>query len=704
MSTHPRPETNGHSRRTRNGAGKAVAPSVVATAPAAPVLGRDEAVANTRAVVEVLDAVSKVKTVTEAAVAALNSVRSAFGWTYGSFWTVDRADAAMKFVSESGTVSADFQGATRQGRFQEGQGLVGGAWRRRDMFFVEDIRAMNGFGRAVAAEQAGLISAICFPLIVDGEVYGALDFFAKERLAPSAERLDAVRSVSRLVSQAIERLQQAQRQAESNADTQALNKVLEAVTRAGSVDEAARGALDAVREAFGWKYGAYWTLDRGAKLLRFGLESGAVNQEFQQATRQVTFEEGKGLVGGVWKRREMTFVEDLEQLQGFARAGSAKAGGIRSAVCLPLLIQGEVVGAMDFYAQETLRPTEGRLESLRNVGRLVSGALERLQAQERERAQGEELRRKVDQLVKVVTAAAQGDLTQELPFRGADAIGQLAEALARLMGELRKSISAIADNAQTLANSSEELSAVSSEMSANAEETSTQASVVSAASEQVSRNVQTVATGAEEMSASIREIAKNANEAAKVAGTAVRVTESTNGTITKLGESSAEIGKVIKVITSIAQQTNLLALNATIEAARAGEAGKGFAVVANEVKELAKATAKATEEISQKIEAIQGDTKGAVQAIGQISSIIANINDLQNAIAAAVEEQTATTNEIGRNVGEAAKGTTEIAQNISGVATAAKSTSAGASESQKASGELARMATTLQKLVSQFRY
>jgi methyl-accepting chemotaxis protein len=700
MSTHPRPETNGHSRRRpANGAGKTVAPPSVA----AP-LGRDEAVANTRAVVAVLDAVSRVTTVSDAAVAALNSVRAAFGWSYGSFWVVDRAEGVMKFASESGTVSGEFQAATRQGRFQEGQGLVGGAWRRRDMFFVEDLGTMNGFGRAVAAQQAGLISAICFPIIVGNEVYGALDFFTTERLAPSPDRLDAVRSVSRLVSQAIERLQQNERQAERNADTQALNMVLETVTKAASVDEAARGSLDAVREAFGWKYGAYWTLDRAARLLRFGVESGAVNSEFQQATREVTFEEGKGLVGGVWKRREMTFVEDLDQLKGFARAPSAKAGGIRSALCLPLMVQGEVIGAMDFYAQETVRPSDGRLEALRNVGRLVSGALERLLSQERERAQAVELRTKVDRLVQIVSAAAQGDLTQEIPFRGADAIGQLADALSRLVTELRKSISAIADNAQTLANSSEELSAVSSEMSANAEETSTQASVVSAASEQVSRNVQTVATGAEEMSASIREIAKNANEAAKVAGTAVRVTESTNGTITKLGESSAEIGKVIKVITSIAQQTNLLALNATIEAARAGEAGKGFAVVANEVKELAKATAKATEEISQKIEAIQGDTKGAVQAISQISSIISNINDLQNAIAAAVEEQTATTNEIGRNVGEAAKGTTEIAQNISGVATAAKSTSAGASESQKASGELARMATALQKLVSQFKY
>ncbi|MFA5907763.1 MAG: methyl-accepting chemotaxis protein [Vicinamibacterales bacterium] len=258
----------------------------------------------------------------------------------------------------------------------------------------------------------------------------------------------------------------------------------------------------------------------------------------------------------------------------------------------------------------------------------------------------------------------------------------------------------IAQTAQTLASSSEELTALSQQMGSGATETAAQANIVSAASEEVSRNVQTVATGTEEMSASIREIAKNANEAAKVATNAVKVAETTNATINLLGESSAEIGKVIKVITSIAQQTNLLALNATIEAARAGEAGKGFAVVANEVKELAKETAKATEDIGQKIEAIQLNTKGAVAAIAQIGEVINQINDISNTIASAVEEQTATTNEITRNVAEAAKGTAEIAQNITAVAQAAKSTSDGAQETQKASNQLSELAAGLQDLVN----
>jgi methyl-accepting chemotaxis protein len=306
--------------------------------------------------------------------------------------------------------------------------------------------------------------------------------------------------------------------------------------------------------------------------------------------------------------------------------------------------------------------------------------------------------------VKVLEAVAGGDLTQHLDVDSNDEVGQMAQALNHTLERLTESMAAIGASSTALASSSEELSAVSHQMSANAEETATQSNVVSAAAEQVTKNLQTVATATEEMSSSIKEIAKNSNEAARVATSAVKTAETTNATVAKLGESSAEIGQVIKVITSIAQQTNLLALNATIEAARAGEAGKGFAVVANEVKELAKETAKATEDISRKIEAIQGDTKGAVEAIAQITGVINQINDISSTIASAVEEQTATTNEIARNVQEGAKGGSQVAENIVAVATAAKSTTQGAADTQTAAGELARMAAELQKVVGQFKY
>ncbi|MCA9179536.1 MAG: PAS domain S-box protein [Planctomycetales bacterium] len=277
-------------------------------------------------------------------------------------------------------------------------------------------------------------------------------------------------------------------------------------------------------------------------------------------------------------------------------------------------------------------------------------------------------------------------------------IEENAERDRRKAEEVARILALVNENASTLGASAEEMTAVSSQMAANAEETSAQANVVSAASEQVSKNVQTVATGVEEMNSAVREIAKNASDASQVASQAVNDAQSANETIGKLGESSAEIGKVIKVITSIAEQTNLLALNATIEAARAGEAGKGFAVVANEVKELAKETARATEEISSKIEAIQTDTEGAIESIQKIGEVIAQISDISTTIASAVEEQTATASEMSRNVSEAAKGTAEIAQNITSVAQAAENTTQGASNCQQAAAELSQMATALQQL------
>ncbi|HKN24637.1 MAG TPA: PAS domain-containing protein [Candidatus Acidoferrum sp.] len=299
---------------------------------------------------------------------------------------------------------------------------------------------------------------------------------------------------------------------------------------------------------------------------------------------------------------------------------------------------------------------------------------------------------------------AGGDLTAKITSRYAGDFEQLSEAVNKLSTQVHAAILQIANTTGCLVSAAEELTATSQQMSANAEETSTQANVVTAASDEVNKNLQTVATATEEMSASIKDIAKNASEAAKVSNSAVGVAHKTNQTVTKLGQSSAEIGEVIKVITSIAQQTNLLALNATIEAARAGEAGKGFAVVANEVKELAKETAKATEDISRKIETIQTDTKESVEAIGTIGGIINQINDISATIASAVEEQNATTNEMTRNVSDAARGSGEITKNIAGVAEAAQSTSHGAGDSQKAAHELARMANELKELTGKFRF
>ena len=312
------------------------------------------------------------------------------------------------------------------------------------------------------------------------------------------------------------------------------------------------------------------------------------------------------------------------------------------------------------------------------------------------------IERSTGAILDVVTTAANGDLTREVPVGGDDAIGRMGAGMARFLTNLRASIGGIGHTAQALSASSDELLTVSDQIAATAQTASTQAGVVSSAAQQVSGNVGTVAVGAQQMGEAIREIARNASEAASVAARAVEVAGTTNQTVAKLGASSAEIGEVVKVIDAIAEQTNLLALNASIEAARAGAAGKGFAVVAGEVKELAQATGNATADIAVRIETIQADAGAAVAAIDEIGRIIAQINDIQTMIASAVEEQTATTSEISRSVGDAASSSQEIAGAITGVAEATAEASRGVTETRRAAEELAGMAAELQRLVGQF--
>jgi methyl-accepting chemotaxis protein len=302
----------------------------------------------------------------------------------------------------------------------------------------------------------------------------------------------------------------------------------------------------------------------------------------------------------------------------------------------------------------------------------------------------------------VLGSVAEGDLSSRVTSTSGDEVGQMGVALNHTLDRMGGTIETIIASALTLSSASEELSVVSQDMSGTAEETAAQAASVSAAAEQVSTNLLAVSAGAEELGASILEIARNTTDAAGVAAQAVSAAFSTNETVLKLGTSASEIGEVIRVITSIAEQTNLLALNATIEAARAGEGGKGFAVVANEVKDLARKTARSSEEIGRKIETIQADTRHAVAAIAQITAIIGEINDIQTVVAAAVEEQAVTTSEMSTSVTEAAAGSSDIARNIIGVADAASATTAGAANTHGSAEELARLANELLAVVGHF--
>ncbi|GAA2575001.1 hypothetical protein GCM10010435_58530 [Winogradskya consettensis] len=313
------------------------------------------------------------------------------------------------------------------------------------------------------------------------------------------------------------------------------------------------------------------------------------------------------------------------------------------------------------------------------------------------------IRRQLATVAAALGAVADSDLTIAAQVRSRDELGRMAVAVNQAREGLRSTVAQLTGGARDLGTSTQQLTGVTARIGESAREAAAQAGLVAGAAGDVSGSVQSVAAGSDEMGASIREIAQNANDAAQVASSAVGVAQSTNETVAKLGTSSAEIGDVVKVITAIAEQTNLLALNATIEAARAGDAGKGFAVVASEVKDLAQETARATEDISRRVETIQADTSSAVEAIGEISQIIQRINDYQVTIASAVEEQTATTAEMSRSIGEAAGGSSTIAANINGVAQSAELTSSTLIEADDAVSQLNRVAGELRTVAERFR-
>lgn len=364
-----------------------------------------EARENTAAVLAVVDALAGNRTARDAVRHVLDAVREHFGWAYGSHWRIAASGTELVFSDESGVVGEEFHQLTQTATFREGVGLSGRTWKARDVVVVPDLADLTDCVRAPAARRVGVRGGVCLPLIEDGQVTGTMDFFSTEEIVVSEVRLQTLRSIGVLVSQALERATVAEQQALDREDLTAVGAVLRAVSTADTREAAVGAALEIIRRDFGWDYGSYWKRDRAGRVLRFEKESGEVGEEFRAVTRSASFEEGVGLAGRAWHARDLVFVPDLAQVSDCVRAPVARRAGVRSGVCLPVLVHGDVVGTLDFFVMATIALSPGRMDALRSATVMLGQALERLDAAASLATAGHELVASIDEVERNVISA-----------------------------------------------------------------------------------------------------------------------------------------------------------------------------------------------------------------------------------------------------------------------------------------------------------